>query len=203
MSDYPVIAAVSGVLRQILWTSIQPDPLVNQFVTSEGSIVFLNPTQTAQDSANRMSLWCYRIEENEFVKNRPMLAGAGPNSERFPPLALNLRYLVTPFGPSGEADHLILGKAMQTLYDNGIVLLQDPVAQIAEELRIVFCRLSLEELTRIWEALREPYRLSVCYEIRVTRVDSLREPGRARVFNRSTAFGMIGAPGVEAEGSVA
>lgn len=197
MSSYTVIAAVSGVLRQILWDAFGPDPVINQLVPNENAIVFRNPTETARDSANRMSLWCYRIEENEYVKNQPMLAGAGPDSERFPPLALNLYYLLTPFAPSGDADHLILGKAMQTLYDNGVVLLQDPVAGVAEELRIVFCRLTLEELTRIWEALREPYRLSICYQVKVTRIESGREPGRARVFDRAAALGQIGAPGVE------
>lgn len=196
MSSYTVIAAVSGVLRQILWDAFGPDPVINQLVTSENAIVFSNPTQTARDSANRMSLWCYRIEENEHVKNRPMRNGPAPELQDYPPLALNLSFLVTPFGASGEADLLILGKALQTLYDNGVVLLQDPVSGIAEELRLVFCRLTLEELTRIWEALREPYRLSVCYLVRVTRVDSQRQLGAARVFDRATALGEIGAPGV-------
>jgi hypothetical protein len=196
VSDYSVIAAVSGALRRILWDAFQPDPVINQLVTSENVIVFRNPTETARDSANRMSLWCYRVEENEHVKNQPMLGGATAASQRVPPLALNLYYLVTPFGPSGEADHLILGKAMQALYDNGVVLLRDPVAEIAEELRIIFCRLTLEELTRIWEALREPYRLSVCYQVRVTRVESQREPGRARILDRAAALGAIGAPEV-------
>ena len=71
--------------------------------------------------------------------------------------------------------------------DNAIILLRDPVSEIAEELRIVFCRLSLEELTRVWEALREPYRLSICYEVRVTRVDSLRTQQHARVVERGVA----------------
>lgn len=198
MSDYSVIAAVSGVLRQILWDAFGPDPVINQFVTTENAIVFRNPTETARDSANRMSLWCYQVEENEHVKNRPLLNGGAPDVQERPPLALNLYFLVTPFGPSGEADLLILGKTLQTLYDNGVVLLQDPVAGIAEELRVVLCRRTLEELTRIWEALREPYRLSVCYLIRVTRVDSERRLAAARVFDRAAALGQIGAPGVTA-----
>ena len=194
MSDYAVIRAVSDGLRDLLWGTFQSDNVINQLVQNENQIVFSNPTQTAQDSANRMSLWCYRVEENEFVKNRPMLAGPSPQEERFPPLALNLYYLVTPFGPSGVADHLILGKTMQTLYDNGVVLLQG--AGIAEELRIIFCRLTLEELTRIWESLREPYRLSICYQVRVTRIDSERLPARARVLERTSGLGDLEAPGV-------
>jgi hypothetical protein len=48
----------------------------------------------------------------------------------------------------------------------------------------VLARLTLEELTRVWEALREPYRLSVGYIVRVTRVESLRAVRNARVIDR-------------------
>jgi uncharacterized protein DUF4255 len=54
---------------------------------------------------------------------------------------------------------------------------------------VIFCRLSLEELTRIWESLREPYRLSVCYLIRVTRIDSRRTPQTGLVLDRAAGFG--------------
>src|SRR3712207_8206086 len=53
----------------------------------------------------------------------------------------------------------LLGKTMQVLYDNASMLLRDPADQIAEELRVVLAPLTLEELTRVWEALQEPYRL--------------------------------------------
>ena len=43
----------------------------------------------------------------------------------------------------------------------------------------------LQELTGIWDALREPYRLSVCYEIRLTRIDSLRSLKAARIADRT------------------
>jgi hypothetical protein len=189
MSSYMVVAAVSNALRRILWAEFNDDNVVRPIVGSEEAIVFRNPTETARDSANRLSLWLYRVSENEFVKNQPMARANGNETLRFPPLALNLYYLLTPFAPSGDADHLLLGKAMQVLYDNSSLLLHDSASHIAEELRIVLCRLTLEELTRIWEALREPYRLSVCYEVRVTQVESLRTQTSARVVERDAGFG--------------
>jgi hypothetical protein len=189
MSSYMVLAAVSEALRQILWESFDADPVIRPIVGSESAIVFRNPTETARDSANRLSLWLYQINENEFVKNQPMSRSNGPDREQFPPLGLNLSYLATPFAPSGEADHLLLGKTMQVLYDNATILLRDTANDIFEELRVIFCRLSLEELTRIWEALREPYRLSVCYQVRVTRIDSIRLQQHDRVMERITDFG--------------
>ncbi len=186
LSSYAVVAAVSEALRQILWEDFEQDPVIQRIVGSEAAIVFKNPTETARDSANRLSLWLHHITENEFLKNQPMERGETPETRRFPPMALNFSYLVTPFAASGEADHLLLGKTLQILYDNSIVVLRDTTADVAEELRVIFCRLDIEELTRIWEALREPYRLSLCYQIRVTRIDSQRLPRRARVVERRT-----------------
>jgi Pvc16 N-terminal domain len=171
MSSHLVLAAVSSGIRRILWNSFAGDPTVRPLVGTEEAIVFLNPTDTAKDSGNRVSLWMYLIAENEFIKNAPPLRIAD-HQEQFPPLGLDLYYLLTPFGPSAEADLLILGRAMQALYDNGRTTLINPAAQVAEDLSINLFRRTLDELSRVWEALQEPYRLSVCYQVRITRVDS-------------------------------
>ena len=200
MSDYLVLDAVSKALRQILWDAFNADGVIRPIVGSEAAIVFSNPTETARDSSNRLSLWLYQITENEHVKNQPMLRaaaqplpppppGRAPRQvAQYPPMALNLYFLATPFAQSDEADHMVLGKTMQVLYDNAIIILQDAMNNVFEELRVIFCRLSLEELTRIWESLREPYRLSVCYLIRVTRIDSRRTPETGLVLERSAGF---------------
>jgi hypothetical protein len=193
VSDYTVVAAVSGALREILWQEFQVDPVITPIVGSEAAIVFSNPTETARDSANRLSLWLYQVTENEFVKNQPAVRANGDDVQ-YPPLALNLSYLLTPFGTSGEADHLLLGKSMQVFYDNAITLLRDPLANIFEELRIVLARLTLDDLSGVWESLREPYRLSVAYHVRVTRVDSLRQTPAVRVIDRVASYGEVPEP---------
>lgn len=197
MSSYMVIRSVSEALRQILWNAISVDPVTLPIVGAEQAIVLSNPTQTALDSSNRLSLWLYQVVEDEFVKNQPMIRGPEPDPndirgrhrDEFPPMALDLMYLLTPFAPSGESDHLLLGKSIQTLYDNACTFMTDAAAGVAEELRIVFHRHTLEELTRIWDALKEPYRLSVCYQVKVTRVDSSRRPANARVVELDSDYG--------------
>jgi Pvc16 N-terminal domain len=184
VSSYLVISSTSDALRDILWSDFSTDPVIQPIVGTSSAIVFTNPTETARDSANRLSLWLYQVAENEFVKNRPPLRGNGADTLRPPPMALDLSYLVTPFAPSGEANHLLLGKTMQVFYDHASPLLLQPANGVAEQLRIVFARLSLEELTRIWEALREPYRLSVGYRVRVTTIESLRTDVSAPVTQR-------------------
>lgn len=189
MSSYMVLSRVSEELRRVLWAAVDADSVVRPIVGSEAAIVFSNPTETARDSANRLSIWLYQITENEFLKNQPAPRSNGHTTSQDMPLALNLHYLITPFATTPEADHRLLGLAMQTLYDNAILPLRRPAENISEELRIIFCRVSLEELSRIWEALREPYRLSVAYTVRVTRIDSRRMTQRARVLESNNDYG--------------
>ncbi|HEY0075115.1 MAG TPA: DUF4255 domain-containing protein [Abditibacteriaceae bacterium] len=188
MSSYEVIRQSSEALRRILWQEFEKDTLIQSIVNGPQDIVLKNPTETARNSSYKLSIWLYQVCENEFLKNQPVVQGNSRDSTQFPPLSLDLSYLITPFTQTGEYDHLLLGKTMQVLYDNAILLLREPTGgppfTITEDLRIVFCRLTLEELTRIWEALREPYRLSVCYQVRVTQIDSLRQSNQARVLDR-------------------
>ena len=124
--------------------------------------------------------WMYRVEENEFVKNQPM-RNMGTDSGRLalsqPPLGLDLSYLLTPVTGNPESDLHLMGKAMQVFYENSILVLHNPDEDTREELKIILARISLEELTRVWEALNQPYRLSVCYKVRLARIDPDR--GRA------------------------
>jgi hypothetical protein len=194
MSSYMVINAASAALRRTLWQSFEADPILRSIVGSEAAIVLQNPTQAVQDSANRMSVWLYRVGENEHVKNRPPMrvvedAQNPDGTTRITPMALDLNYLVTPLGQSGEADQLLLGRTLETLYDASTLFLLDRASRIAEELRVILCQLALEELAHVWEALQEPYRLSVCYELKVARIDSARIPVTARVIDRIAGFG--------------
>jgi Pvc16 N-terminal domain len=174
MSSFRVLTVASAGLRRLLWNSIRADSVTQPLVGTEDAIVFLNPTATAQDSSRRLSLWLYHLSEDEHVKNTPTVRRSD-GSFQMTPLALDLYYLLTPFAASGEADHLLLGKAMQTFHDTGIARIVDTtVRDVNEELRITLFRRSLDEISQVWQALREPYRLSVCYQVKVTHIDSNR-----------------------------
>jgi hypothetical protein len=191
MSGYLAVNTVSRALRRILATAFEADPMVNSLVGGEEGIVFSNPTETAQDPAKHLSVWLYRITENEFVKNMPAPPESDPRHSRISPLALDLSYLITPFTTSGENDQVLLGKSMQVMHDNGIVYVRDQLNDVVDEIRVVFCRLPLEEVTRIWEALQEPYRLSVCYLVRVVRVDSTRLDEAPPVLEVTSGVGSV------------
>jgi hypothetical protein len=155
----------------------------------ETVITFSNPTEARRDANNRLSLWLYQITENEHLKNAPPTPNGNGTANQQTPLALNLFYLVSPITISGENDQRLLAKTMQILYDNAVVVVENAANDVADELRIIFCRVELEQLTRIWEALQEPYRLSICYQVRVVRIDSLRVVPTARVVEARTGLG--------------
>jgi uncharacterized protein DUF4255 len=191
VSGYAIILEVSEFLRKTLWSGFEGDATLTQHITQLGDIVLLNPADVIKNKNDRrLSLWLYQVQENPFMRNQtPTRIPQQDDTVQFPPLALNLYYLLTPSTNSVEGDQLVLGRSMQIFYDNSILLLQGKEqSSSVEELHINMCQRDLRELAEVWEALQQPYRLSVCYEVRVTRIDSQRTLRTGRVAERTTQF---------------
>ena len=125
----------------------------------------------------RINLYVFLIEENPTAKNREWEA-VGTDALKKPPLALNLYYVMTPFAETLLDEHRVLGEAMRVFYDHALVdggRLQGALPQVVEELKIDLCAFDLEDLTRIWNAFNQPYRLSVCYMVRIVHLESTVE----------------------------
>lgn len=167
-----MIADVSATLQALLTNALGTlaGPPLAQVHDLQGVI----PTNPAQ-----LTIFLFEAAEDPSARNRPRLRGSSPPdlSVRKPPLALLLRYLLTPWSGDRITDHRILGRAMQALYDNAIVSgtkLQGGLAGSDQALKITQTPLSLEERTRVWHAVQRPYRLSASYEVRVVNLDSER-----------------------------
>lgn len=182
MSDYKVVNAVDGTLRNLLWQEMKIDPSISSILgsTDDTRISFEPPFKLMQDTEpenNYLSLFLYRIVENAEMKNRPQELRNG-NSLAYPPLSLNLFYLITPLTDSADNNHKLLSKVTQILYDNAIVkgdFLQGEEAEKPEELRIIFNPISMEDITKLWSSFARPYHLSISYEVKVIYIDSKRE----------------------------
>ncbi len=191
MSGYTIILEVSKFLRKTLWNGFKDDTTLTQHISEEGAIVLLNPADVVSDKNDRrLSFWLYQVQENPFLRNQPpSRIPQQDDTLRFPPLALNLFYLLTPSTNSTEGDQMVLGRSMQIFYDNPILLLESSEQQgSAEELHIKMCQRDLRELSEVWEVLQQPYRLSVTYEVCVTRIDSQRTQRTGRILERTTDF---------------
>jgi hypothetical protein len=192
-----VIGQVSQYLRHVLWLGLNSDAVTRQQVTNEQNIVLSNPSQPAGNAnanvVRQLSLWLYQVLPNEHLRNAPAVrardASGDDTTEFFPPLALNLYYLLTPSTGSDVGDQQVLGRALQIFHDQSILRMESTQSPgCAEELHISLAPRTIEELAEVWEAMQQPYRLSVCYEVRAVRIDSLRKLPGGRVVDRESRF---------------
>jgi hypothetical protein len=146
--------------------------LLAELTPSLGSPALL--TVDNNNDTRGINIYLYEVLESPLSRNRAWRSS--PDGDReYPPLALKLYYLLTPYASDLLTEHHILGDAMRTLYDHAVV----KGAQLPESLRlhidqiaIVLMPLQLEELTRVWSALQSAYRLSIAYEVRVVPIHS-------------------------------
>lgn len=174
MSEYSVIAELGDSLVSLLFSELNADSQISGLIDSEDRISLESPADLESNNSVRLSMYLYRILENSCMKNRFPVEGTGAK-QRKPPLTLDLYFLLTPLVGTPREQQIVLGKAMQILYDRAILEGADlggSLGASGEEIRLVLNPVSLEELTRVWQALEIPYRLSVCYTARVIIVDS-------------------------------
>lgn len=188
MADFDVISRVGQEVRSLLWQGFIDDAEVRNIVGTLESILLDSPSEAARDSSIRLSVFLYQVTEDAYMKNAPMVPVNGQGNYRFPPLSLNLHYLVTPSVPDPDGNQLVLGKVMQIMYDTPTLNVADLETGESEPVRVILNRLTLEEHTRIWDALREAYKLSIAYVVRVPRVSSKRERTLAPVVEQNNEF---------------
>jgi hypothetical protein len=185
MADFPVIADVSTTLQTLLDTALNPLG-VNARLHDLGTPVATSPPV--------LTIFLYEVGEDAASRNRPdMRRVVGPNAVLVTraPMALMLKYLITPWSGDAATDHRILGRAMQVLYDNAVMegtQLQGTLANANDTLKITITPLSMDERTKVWYAVQRTYRLSSAYEVRVVNLDSTRQDTRppVREYHRHT-----------------
>jgi hypothetical protein len=172
MADHGVLGDVSNTLSALLTdalASLLPAPPP---VARVHDLLGTIPTDPPS-----LTVFLYEISEDPSAKNRPpRRTSAPPNvSVRRAPLALVLRYMLTPWSGDRLTDQQILGRAMQALHDNAILSgpqLRGGLIGTADSLKISLSPITLEERTRIWHAVEKPYRISATYNVRVVSIDS-------------------------------
>ncbi|MEH2521991.1 hypothetical protein V1279_007564 [Bradyrhizobium sp. AZCC 1610] len=178
MASFSVIADVSATLQRLLDTALTPLG-VSARLHDLGTPVPTNPAM--------LTIFLYEVIEDAASRNRPDRRRLiGPNAFEFEraPMALLLKYLITPWSGDAATDHRILGRAMQVLYDNAVLegtQLQGSLANTNDTLKITITPLSMDERTKVWFAVQRTYRLSSAYEVRVVNLDSSRRETRPPV----------------------
>jgi hypothetical protein len=110
-------------------------------------------------------------------------------------MPVNLHYLVTPLMTDPRDEQALLGLALQVFNDHATLRggdLQEVLQGSDEELRLSFEAPSLEDLTRVWGALQEPYQTSLTYLVQAVTIESDHEPQAAPpVKERETTYAQI------------
>jgi len=176
MSDYTVISAVGQTLRALLTSNITQS---TDAQIKNVPIELLSPRemQDKNDSLG-VSVWLYRVTRMGEMLNEPPVRVSATQIARTP-LPLLLYYLVTPVASDPMTRHALLGKVLQVMYDHSILRgadLQGALQGTDEQLRVVLEALSLEDLILVWDALSEPYQLSVSYVVQAVNIDSSMAP---------------------------
>jgi Pvc16 N-terminal domain len=182
--DSGVIADVSLTLQTVLTdafsTLLPAPPPVAEVHDLQGTI---------STTPARMTIFLFEVIEDFSLRNRPQVRQVTPPNLTMqkPPMALVLKFLLTPWSGDRITDHRMLGRALQVLYDDAILSgpqLQGGLVGSGEALKVTLAPLTLEERTRVWHAVQRPYRLSLNYEVRVINLDAVRQETRVPVRTR-------------------
>lgn len=197
MSDYRVVGAVDQTLTSLLWSHMQFDSEITSILSSEQRLVLDAPSTLIKEAdpvTDALSVYLYRVVEDAEMKNRPFERLNGQRL-RYPPLALDLFYLITPVTNHVDNDHKILGKAMQIFYDNGVIkgsLLKGILENTTSEIRVTLNALTMEDLSKLWSAFMRPLRLCVSYQVKAVYIDSERELSSEQVRRKRLEFTQLG-----------
>lgn len=190
MPDYQVIAAASETLQDFLTKALEPlVPPPNEIKAQLDDLTTVPPTNPA-----KLTIFLFEVGEDPSARNRPRVRDVEITGEvklSKPPVALLLRYLLTPFAGDRLTDHKILGRVIQVLYEDSILsgpALKGVLAGTDQALKITMAPLSLEERSRVWYSIQKPYRLSISYEVRVINLEGEQSTRVKPVTQRTADF---------------
>lgn len=185
---------VTRALRMLL-----QNELVN---VSSSAVVSLLPPGDQLPTATGVNLYLYRVLESPFTKNQPWPGDKTTAGSNMPALGLQLFYLLTPLGTKpddasfqlGDDAHTMLGTAMLALHENPILnnvhippvgaspgfdadtVLPPFLLNSYEQIKILLAPVDLDQMSKIWSTLNQPYRLSVAYEISLVELTPTPPP---------------------------
>jgi hypothetical protein len=185
---YTALAATTQTLVAFLRERLESAPDVTAVLGTTVLVTAATPQELGEEGRSGLSVWLYRVARDEDVLNAPP-ERLDASTERRTPLPLRLHYLITPIADADVAvgpdtEQRMLGRVLQAFYDTPRFtgpLLGGSFAGTRVELCARLEPMSLEEITRVWDALDATYQLSVSYEVTVVRIRSERIDSRTPV----------------------
>jgi hypothetical protein len=175
-----VIADIGLSLVKVLREALVPD-----LVPHPDGVGLAHPNDKGDMN---LSIYLFEIKENTEFRTSDMIDQG--DVVRYPPIALDLTYLITAHSSSDVLtraidEHRIIGKTMQVLHDHNILRGDDLVGSLAGtggSYRIAKEELPLETAVSLFPNM--PYKLSLCYKVGPVYLDSTRTRPVSRVRER-------------------
>lgn len=198
------IAAVTAVLKDLL-----NNGMADHDLSSMGNVTVTAlppdriPTSNAEEKT-QLNIFLYQVTPNSGWRNAglPSRGSAGDRLTN-PPLALDLRYLITAYGQEEFHAETLLGYAMQLLHERPVLtrdmiratltpalppevtlppnlsmLSTSDLSENLEQITISPHYLNSEEMSRLWSAMQAKYRPTAVYHVSVVLIEADKS-GRA------------------------
>ncbi|MBD2212728.1 DUF4255 domain-containing protein [Nostoc linckia FACHB-104] len=205
MSNALSIAAVTAVIKNLLENGLVGDAIA----ASVGDVVVTalppDKIQVGTDERAQINVFLYHVTQNRNVdwispefRDRHSRISNNPRSTN-PPLALDLHYLLTAYGPKDFQTEILLGYVMQLLHVSPIIkseiieialknasetstssvfsqaLAGVSVSDLAKQIGQIKISpefLNMEDTSKIWSALQTNYRPSAIYNASMVLIES-------------------------------
>ncbi|MDE7430418.1 MAG: DUF4255 domain-containing protein [Lachnospiraceae bacterium] len=179
MADYTMIADVSEKMVELLQRELVP-----KHVSGKDGIALCSP---ANKNDVTLGLFLFDIRESEEIRRSSMVSD-GMNKLQYPPIYLNLYYMITAY-TTGDvrfrtiSEERILGKVIQYFHDYPLISIDDiaPTDESGVDLRIEMLRLNVEQKSKIWNFPNVAYKTSIFYKVAPIAISSARSKEVTRV----------------------
>ena len=184
MGSYTVIDDITDTLVGLLRANMS-DLIASDHISAR------SPADVTTEDLPQLSLFLYQVAENKQLKNQDP-EFIDETRQRYPPLALQLFYMLSAHARTPEAEFLLTGRAMQVFYDHSVIsgsVLKGTLAGSGEELVVAINALSIDDLNKLWSLFgNKSYKLSVGYQVSTALIDSMREEMTGRVIEQAQRF---------------
>lgn len=188
MSSALAVAGVTAVLRGLLESWLEAHDANAALNGASASVTAVAPDMVPLTGANagpRLNLFLHQVTLNPGYRNAG-LPSRDPRGNRTggPPLALDLHYLLTAYGPEELQAEVLLGYGMQLLHELPVLdrrtiedrlpaaLAGSRVARQVEQIKVTPETMNTEELSRLWSALQSKYRTTASYQASVVLIEA-------------------------------
>lgn len=180
MASYAVITDIGLSLIKVL-----REALVPELVAHPDGVGLAHPHDKGDMN---VSVYLYEVKENMDRRSSDLVDQG--DTLRYPPIALDLSYLITAHSASDVLtraidEHRIIGRTLQALHDHSVLKEDDLVGSLAGSggaFRIAKEEIPLELAVSLFPNM--PYKLSLNYKIGPVYVESTRVKSTARVRER-------------------